>query len=292
MSMSRRRNKKANKLIIFSLLFLFVCALPAVLIHWAMASLHVDPTVVITVILFIAGLIGGFIFIFFLPSIKGRFGEARVNRILNCMADKYDGRLIYDVIIPGEDGKTSQIDHILVCTHGLFVIETKNYAGRIYGSESQHDWTQVLAYGRSKNKLYNPLMQNYTHIRRLKELLPEWAKPIGAVVFVRGNIEYIDAKGVYSLRGLKRMINGASETLSANKVNVLADKIQHYKDNPVTTSKEHVKSIKDAGKKLKSGICPRCGGELVLRISKNDGSKFWGCSNYPKCTFHTKELEK
>ncbi len=76
------------------------------------------------------------------------------------------------------------------------MIETKNYAGRIYGSESQHDWTQVLAYGRSKNKLYNPLMQNYIHIKRLKELLPEWAEPIGAVVFVRVNVGYIDAKGV------------------------------------------------------------------------------------------------
>lgn len=287
MSMSRRRNRKANKLIIFSFLFLFVCDLPAILIHWAMASLHVDPTVdaVITVILVIAGLIGGFIFIFFLPSIKGRFGEARVNRILNRMADKYDGRLIYDVIIPGEDGKTSQIDHILVCTHGLFVVETKNYAGRIYGNEKQHDWTQVLAYGRVKNKLYNPLMQNYTHIRRLKELLPEWADPIGAVVFVRGNVGYIDAEGVYSLRGLKRTINDAPETLTEDKVIIVANAIQQYKDNPVSTSKEHVKSIKEAERKLKLGICPRCGGELVLRISKKDGKRFYGCSNYPNCTF-------
>ena len=240
-----RSNTKATKFILIGFFFLIVCGLPAILVHWAMASLHVDPTVdaVITVILFIAGIVGGFIFIRFIPNIKGRIGEARVNRILNRMAKKYNGCLIYDVIIPGENGKTSQIDHILVCTHGLFVIETKNYAGRIYGSESQHDWTQVLAYGRSKNKLYNPLMQNYTHIRRLKELLPEWAEPIGAVVFVRGNVGYIDAKGVYSLRGLKRIINEAPETLTDSKVAVLAEKIQHYKDNPVTTSKEHVISI-------------------------------------------------
>ncbi len=285
---------KAAKYVFAAIAFLMVCSIPAILIHWAMASLNVDSMVdtIITVILFLAGIIGGFVSIRFIPNIKGRLGEARVNRILNRMANKYGGRLIYDVIVPGEDGKTSQIDHILVCTHGLFVVETKNYAGRIYGNEKQHDWTQVLAYGRVKNKLYNPLMQNYTHIRRLKELLPEWADPIGAVVFVRGNVGYIDAEGVYSLRGLKRVINDAVETLSESKVTVLADAIQHYKDNPVTTSKEHVKSIKDAGKKLRSGICPRCGGELVLRISKNDGSKFWGCSNYPNCTFRTKDLEK
>ena len=100
-----RSNTKATKFILIGFFFLIVCGLPAILVHWAMASLHVDPTVdaVITVILFIAGIVGGFIFIRFIPNIKGRIGEARVNRILNRMAKKYNGCLIYDVIIPGEN---------------------------------------------------------------------------------------------------------------------------------------------------------------------------------------------
>lgn len=35
-------------------------------------------------------------------------------------------------------------------------------------------------------------------------------------------------------------------------------------------------------------ICPKCGGKLVLRTAQkgtNQGRQFWGCSNYPKCTF-------
>lgn len=38
--------------------------------------------------------------------------------------------------------------------------------------------------------------------------------------------------------------------------------------------------------------CPRCGGELVLRQAKRGdraGSRFWGCSSYPKCRY-TEEL--
>ena len=31
------------------------------------------------------------------------------------------------------------------------------------------------------------------------------------------------------------------------------------------------------------GKCPRCGGNLVFRNGKY--GKFWGCSNYPKCTY-------
>ncbi|HEX9667023.1 MAG TPA: topoisomerase DNA-binding C4 zinc finger domain-containing protein [Thermodesulfobacteriota bacterium] len=34
------------------------------------------------------------------------------------------------------------------------------------------------------------------------------------------------------------------------------------------------------------GICPECGGCLVIRVAKTGkhaGNKFWGCSNFPKC---------
>ena len=57
-----------------------------------------------------------------------------------------------------DNGKTSQIDHIVINSEGVFVIETKNYAGRIYGNDNQLEWTQVLVYGKVKNKLkYNSM---------------------------------------------------------------------------------------------------------------------------------------
>jgi restriction system protein len=37
-----------------------------------------------------------------------------------------------------------------------------------------------------------------------------------------------------------------------------------------------------------ANVCPKCGGEMVLRTVQkgpNPGLKFWGCSNYPKCRF-------
>ncbi|MBR4553013.1 MAG: topoisomerase DNA-binding C4 zinc finger domain-containing protein [Bacteroidaceae bacterium] len=37
------------------------------------------------------------------------------------------------------------------------------------------------------------------------------------------------------------------------------------------------------------GKCPKCGGNLIFRNGKY--GKFWGCSNYPKCTYtHTNKL--
>lgn len=289
----RRRDPKLNKTMAKAVLILFLASVPAIVVHVALYNMKASPTVdsIGTVVVFILSLIAILGFLFFRYFFKGRYGEWRVNMILKRMAKKYSGKLIYDVIIPGDDGKTSQIDHILVCSRGLFVVETKNYAGRIYGNESQREWTQVLNYGRVKNKFYNPLMQNYTHMRRLKELLPEWAEPAGAVVFVRGNVGYVEAKGVYSLHGLKRLIMEYPCFLEADRVNALAETIQRYKDNPVATAKEHVRSIKENGEKLRAGICPRCGAPLVLRYPKSGGSPFYGCSNYPKCKFHTKTLD-
>ena len=63
------------------------------------------------------------------------------------------------MIIADNEGHTSQIDHIFIHPTGIYVIETKNSTGRIYGSEGDQEWTQVLHYGKKKYKMYNPLKQ-------------------------------------------------------------------------------------------------------------------------------------
>ena len=237
-------------------------------------------TMAVTMAVFIAAYI-----VLSLPVVKGRIGEARVNGVLKGLSKKYGGHFIHDVMVKDEEGKTSQIDHVYVCQKGVFVIETKNYAGRIYGSRDSKQWTQTLAHGHSKNKLYNPVMQNYTHIKRLKEALSEEVEMVSAVVFVRGNIDYIESDGVYDLNGLRDLVDKSDFGYSEEKVELIASEIQSYKDNPVASKVEHVKRIKDKKEGIKEGVCPRCGGELVLRTSKKDGRQFYGCSNFPSCKF-------
>jgi len=59
----------------------------------------------------------------------------------------------------GDD--TTQIDHLVLSTFGIFVIETKNIGGWVFGSERAKVWTQV--YYRMKRRFQNPLRQNYKH---------------------------------------------------------------------------------------------------------------------------------
>ena len=89
-------------------------------------------------------------------------GEQEVNKILS----KIKGyKLLSDIMIKNEKG-TSQIDHILIGKKGIFVIETKDYSGLIYGEEYSKYWTQVI--NRTSNKFYNPIRQNYGHVKSLE----------------------------------------------------------------------------------------------------------------------------
>lgn len=99
-----------------------------------------------------------------LPSVKGFFGEISIRILLKFLnKDKY--LIINDVLIPTNNGTTAQIDHIVVSIYGIFVIETKNYNGWIFGSENSKNWTQVIY--KTKNHFYNPIMQNKGHIKAL-----------------------------------------------------------------------------------------------------------------------------
>lgn len=57
----------------------------------------------------------------------------------------------------------SQIDHVVITPHGIFVIETKNYQGTIYGGKDRKTWSV-----NGKFKMMNPFIQNYGHIQAIK----------------------------------------------------------------------------------------------------------------------------
>lgn len=100
---------------------------------------------------------------------KGKKGEKIVASELGRLSRR-DHIVLNDLLIPVAEGRTSQIDHIVVGRKGIFVIETKSLSGRISGSEHSQYWTQHLS--QQSRQFYNPLLQNRGHIRALRKLLP------------------------------------------------------------------------------------------------------------------------
>ena len=60
----------------------------------------------------------------------------------------------------------SQIDHVILTPYAIFVVETKNYAGTIYGDRNRAKWSV-----NGKFPMMNPFNQNYGHIQAIKSVL-------------------------------------------------------------------------------------------------------------------------
>ena len=219
----------------------------------------------------------------FLKSPRGRgwAGEMRVKSVIG-KTNPGTRFVINDFKFRVSENKTTQIDHILINRSGVFVIETKNYSGRIYGNEKSLEWTQVLNYGKVKNKLYNPIKQNKTHVYHISNILGHNIPIISAVVFVQGNIYYIEADDVYSLGGLRALIQSRPAVLSLEEMEALYNKLIQVNDKSITTA-EHISSINSIMSNVSNNVCPRCGKDLVLRKGKN--GNFMGCKGYPNCKF-------
>jgi hypothetical protein len=96
---------------------------------------------------------------------KGCFGERLVSKSLSSL-DPETYQTFHDLYFPRPDGQgTTQLDHVVVSPFGIFVVETKNYRGWIFGSEKQRQWTQQIY--KRKERFQNPLHQNHLHIRAL-----------------------------------------------------------------------------------------------------------------------------
>ena len=244
------------------------------------------------------------------PWFKGKLGEFTVNVGSWLFLDKSTYHRIKNVTLPTEDG-TTQIDHIVVSRYGIFVTETKNMSGAIYGGEHQPRWTQAFG-PKNKFKFQNPLHQNYKHTRTLAGILGVPDNVIKPIVMFIGDAK-LKTKDELPPNVLD---SGYTSYIRSHQDVVLDDaEVQRVlamiEENRLTpsfkTDREHVRHVKEivAGKQakpssptrprpgddtdpaaIKPPTCPKCGRTMVLRTAtrgKNAGNSFWGCPGYPKC---------
>lgn len=101
-------------------------------------------------------------------SDAGKYGEYLTYTYLEKL--NINKRLMTNLYIPKKDGSTTEIDLIMITETGLYVIESKNYSGWIFGNEKDRNWTQTLK-SNQKYQFLNPIWQNKGHINALKEVL-------------------------------------------------------------------------------------------------------------------------
>lgn len=227
---------------------------------------------------------------------------------------------LFNVYVPTEKGKTTEIDAILFHATGIFVIESKNYSGWIFGTETQEKWTQCLKpsqYAKTqKFQFYNPIMQNQSHINHYRKWLgDEWKHiPIHSIILfgdgctlkdvkLTSRTHYVDKRSNFP--NILNSIIYSSHHFDMQEINQIyaktyrlsqaseVVKTQHTMDVRTTQRTQAYVSHTAAESSVRKAttnpeICPLCQGKLVTRVAHkgpNQGKTFLGCSNFPKCRY-------
>ena len=255
--------------------------------------------IIIAIVLFVALCVLAVVF----GQDKGQAGETRIYKVL----ERLEGQkaIIPNCYLPMRDGGTTEVDLILIHESGIYVIESKNYSGWIFGSENQRYWTQSLP-SRSKksekHQFYNPIWQNKTHVQSLKCLLQNNEIPYYSYVVFGDSCELKNVQLTsgrhhvtycsYLLKEISENARYNGRCLSDEQINECYTILLNFTN---ASDEQKAKHVQEIYAKLYPVVqpdgtwtCPRCGGVLVERIAQRGsrvGNHFWGCSNYPKCKF-------
>ena len=219
---------------------------------------------------------------------KGQIGERKINKALKRHLDKKKYRLLADLTLPTRDGETTQIDHVVISQYGIFVIETKNMSGWIFGDIHQAQWTQVIFKWRSK--FQNPLRQNFGHVKTVQHLLELDDHQVHNLVAFVGTGEAkteLPPNIVWSSKSLVHRIRSEqSEVIQADRVDVLVSRLSEARlRRGSRTNRQHIENVANQISTRGPGedLCPRCGAKMRERTNKRTGHRFLGCSKFPRC---------
>jgi len=226
----------------------------------------------------------------------GKYGEMRVALKLNGLSEEYI--TLNDILLPTHYG-TTQIDHIVVSPYGIFVIETKNYKGWIFGHENSEEWKQSLlgkktfwGWSSEQHKFRNPIRQNAAHVRAIKSRLKDLGNfTIIPIVVFSDNAELSITTPnhiVLNWSNLRSVIKSfRTPCITQEDIQRIVSKISAGNITTEGSREKHIRNIQTVQQNrdlaIANRMCPKCGGNLVEREGRY--GRFWGCSNYPKCRF-------
>lgn len=230
---SKRRNKKINNINPIPILLLGGIVLVfAITKNWAVTF------IVLAIIILL-------VIYFNTPAGKGKIGELVVRLLIGRNKPKKAKYSIHNITFHDGD-KSVQVDHIVINQYGIHVVETKNFAGRIYGNEYDNQWMQVLAYGRVKYKFHSPIHQNYGHILSLNNVLKLSKEDFYSYIIFTGRAKVMTefkTDVIAPIQINKKIKNKSKKIFTKDEVELIYNKLFDIKKDNKITNKQHIRSI-------------------------------------------------
>ena len=224
---------------------------------------------------------------------KGQFGEYATDFALTNHNITGNFLVFQNIYIPYKN-VSCEIDILMFHEKGIFVFESKNYSGWIFGQANQQYWTQTFKSGK-KFRFYNPIKQNNTHIKALSELLRLYPAQFASYIVFSERCSLVKTPlSVENITVVRRpdMLSYLRRDLASRDIRYSLEQLKAFANiiAPYTHPSEeeklwHVKNVRD---RIYGNICPECGSPLVLRNGKY--GEFLGCGAYPKCKFTKKRI--
>ena len=185
---------------------------------------------------------------------KGNYGEFLTFTKLEKLSDQ--NKLLTNLYIPRDDGTTTEVDLVMISPTGIYVFESKNYSGWIFGDEKNKNWTQTLENGQ-KNRFYNPIWQNKAHINALKAVLNlnDDAFKSYIIFSERCTLKKINVtspnvkviKRDQLIKNVKKDIKDFPEIFTSDEVNKIYSSLQKYTNVDEDIKQAHIEAIKSKG---------------------------------------------
>ena len=113
----------------------------------------------------------------------GRYGEIRASLLIrNVLRDNY---CLFTNVAFEYDNRPAELDCVVVNKYGVFIIEVKNYTGKIFGNEDDYEWKKYKltdAGNVYEKNVKNPIKQ----VKRQVYLLAKYLDYYGVDVWVKG----------------------------------------------------------------------------------------------------------
>ena len=140
--------------------------------------------------------------------------------------------VLSNLLIPTSNGRTTEIDSVLITRRGIFCIEVKKWIGHIFGFDESEYWYQVYDDRTIEKKKHpNPVIQNEKHCVNLERILKGKYYVDNIVIFIdEEDITNIESDHTFNIQGFYNYFkNLEDDVLSNEEIKQLHKLLARYK---------------------------------------------------------------